>query len=109
MKAELKEDLIGEEIRKLYKEFGPVRTIKFFKLLGISKGDTLRELIVNGRLMLAIKLYKEKKISIGKASELAGISISEMIDTLSKFGLSSNISSEDFKESLRTARKLKFN
>ncbi|HIH17211.1 MAG TPA: hypothetical protein HA282_05135 [Nanoarchaeota archaeon] len=44
MKAELKEDLIGEEIRKLYKEFGPVRTIKFFKLLGISKGDTLREI-----------------------------------------------------------------
>ena len=82
---------------------------KFSKEENRSKGDTLRELIVNGRLMLAIKLYKEKKISIGKASELAGISISEMIDTLSKFGLSSNISSEDFKESLRTARKLKFN
>lgn len=44
MKAEIKEDLVGEGIRKLYKEFGPVRTIKFFKLLGVNKGDTLREI-----------------------------------------------------------------
>ena len=59
--------------------------------------------------MLAIKLYKEKKMGIGKATEIAGISISEFIDTLSKFGLSSNLSLEDFKESLRIVKKLKTN
>jgi len=80
---------------------------KFSKEENRSKGEALRELIVNGRLMLAIRLYKEKKISIGKASEIAGISISEMIDTLSRFGLNSNLTLEDFKESLRNVRKLK--
>ncbi len=70
-------------------------------------GEALRELIINGRIMIALNLYKEKRISMGKASEIAGISISEMIDTLSKFGLNSNLSLEDFKESLRYARKLK--
>ena len=80
---------------------------KFSKEENRSKGEALRELIVNGRLMLAIRWYKEKKISIGKASEIAGISISEMIDTLSRFGLNSNLTLEDFKESLRNVRKLK--
>ena len=80
---------------------------KFSKEENRSKGEALRELIVNGRLMLAIRLYKEKKISIGKASEIAGISISEMMDILSRFGLNSNLTLEDFKESLRNVRKLK--
>ena len=82
---------------------------KFSREENRSKGEALRELIVNGRIMIAIKLYKEKKISLGKASEIAGISISEMMDTLSKFGLNSNLTLEDFKESLRNARKLRSN
>lgn len=44
MKAEQKENLIEEGINQLYKEFGPVKTIKFFQLVGISRGDTLKEI-----------------------------------------------------------------
>ncbi|MEK6907184.1 MAG: UPF0175 family protein [Nanoarchaeota archaeon] len=79
---------------------------KFSREENRSRGGALRELISNGRVMIAIKLYKEKKISIGKASDIAGISISEMIDILSKFGLNSNLTLEDFKESLKIAKKL---
>ncbi len=44
MKAEQKENLMEEGVNQLYKEFGPVKTIKFFQLVGISRGDTLKEI-----------------------------------------------------------------
>lgn len=72
-----------------------------------SKGKALRELIENGRIMLAIKMYKEDKISLGKAAEVAGICISDMIDLLAKFGMGSNLTLEDFRESLKHAKKLR--
>jgi len=78
---------------------------EFSKEKGETKGEALRELLVNGRLMLAIKMYKKNKISIGKAAKIAGTCISEMIDILSEFGVKSNIAIEDYKESLITARK----
>ena len=82
---------------------------KFSKEEKISKGETLRELLLNGRLMLGIKLYKERKASIGKASEIAGVSMSKFMDNLSDFGLNSNLTLEDFKLSLINAKKLKLN
>ena len=82
---------------------------KFSKEEKISKGETLRELLLNGRLMLGIKLYKERKASIGKASEIAGVSVGKFMDNLSDFGLNSNLTLEDFKLSLINAKKLKLN
>ena len=80
---------------------------KFSKEEKISKGETLRKILLNGRIMLGIKLYKEKKASIGKSSEIAGVSISEFMDILAKFGLNSNLTLEDFKLSLINIKKLK--
>ena len=79
---------------------------KFSKEEKVSKGETLRKILLNGRLMLGIKLYKEKKMSIGKASEIAGISISKFMDILSNFGLNGNLTLEDFKLSLISTKKL---
>ncbi len=56
---------------------------------------------------MAIKMYKEKKISIGKAAEISGICMSDMIDLLAKLGVKSNLTLEDFRESLMHAKKLK--
>ncbi len=44
MKKELKENLVKRGVQTLYREFGPVKTVKFFQLVGINKGDTLREI-----------------------------------------------------------------
>ncbi|MEK6854121.1 MAG: UPF0175 family protein, partial [Nanoarchaeota archaeon] len=46
------------------------------------KSTILRELVELGKVYLAIREYKEGRISIGRASEIAGLSISEMIDLL---------------------------
>ena len=60
------------------------------KIAKESKEDVskaVREMVDLGRLMFAIENYKKGKASIGRAAELAGVSISEMIELLSEFGV----------------------
>lgn len=72
-----------------------------------SRGEVLRELLEEGRKMEAIRLYKEGKASIGKASRIAGISVSELMDLLAEFGVKSNLNLEDFRESLLHAKSVR--
>lgn len=44
---------------------------------------------------LAIKLFDEERISLGRAAKLAGLSVSEMIDTLGRHGIAVIRTSED--------------
>ena len=67
---------------------------------------SVRELVDLGRLMYAVESYKKGKVSIGKASELAGISISEIMDRLSDFGVKSDLTKEDYLEGLKNLRKV---
>lgn len=66
---------------------------------------SVRGLVDKGRLMYAVESYKNGKASLGKASELAGVSISEMIDILSEFGIKSNLEKEDYLKGLENIRK----
>ena len=70
------------------------------------KSTTVRELVELGKIYFAIMQYRENKISIGKAAELAGLTISEMVDLLSKLGIESNIELEDYLEGQKLAEKL---
>ena len=42
--ASLQSELMEKGIAVLYKELGPVQTIRFFQSLGISKGDSVKEI-----------------------------------------------------------------
>ena len=66
----------------------------------------VRELIENGRVYFAITQYVNRRASLGKTAEIAGISISEMMDILAKFGIKSNIEMEDYLEGIKVAEKL---
>lgn len=61
---------------------------------GISKA--VRELLELGRVHLAIEEYKKGTASLGKASKLAGVSISRMMDILAEFGVESNLDADDY-------------
>ena len=65
-----------------------------------SKGETLRQLLGEGRKMKAINSFKEENASLGAAAVIAGVTISEMMDLLGKYGVRSNLTAEDFQESL---------
>ena len=64
MKAEFKEDLLEEGVQTLYEEFGPAKTIKFFQLVGIQNGDTLKEIEE-----LTQKLSKEEALRLVRKAE----------------------------------------
>ncbi|MBI3588384.1 UPF0175 family protein [Candidatus Micrarchaeota archaeon] len=65
-----------------------------------SRGEILRQLLGEGRKMEALREYKGGKASLGKAASIAGTTISDFIDLLDEFGVHSNLTLEDFRESL---------
>ena len=70
------------------------------------KSTTVRELVELGRIYLAITQYQENKISIGRASEIAGLPISEMMDLISKAGIKSKLEIEDYLEGQQFAKEI---
>lgn len=70
------------------------------------KSTTVRELVELGKIYYAINQYRVGKISIGKSSEIAGLSISEMMDTLAEFGIKSRIEIEDYLEGKKLGEKI---
>ena len=57
------------------------------------------------KLYLAIMLYKERKISVGQAAKLAGLSLGDFMCELGKHKESfTNISVEELEEELRRIR-----
>ena len=70
------------------------------------KSTTVRNLVELGKIYFAIIQYKENRISIGKAAEIAGLTISEIMDLLSKLGLKSNLDLADYLESRKFAEEV---
>lgn len=68
--------------------------------------DTVRELVDMGRIMLAIERYKKSEASIEKASKIAGVSLSRMMDLLKDFGVEANMEYEDYLSGLRNIKKV---
>lgn len=64
-----------------------------------------RELVELGRIMLAIEKYKKAEVSLEKASNIAGVSISKMMDILCEYGIEANLEYEDYLRSLKMLRK----
>jgi len=53
------------------------------------------------RKLIALELFREKKISLGKASEIAGLSVDEMISLLKEKEIPLNYSVENFEKDLK--------
>ena len=73
------------------------------------KGDVskaVRELVYKGRVMLAVERYKKEQVSLGRAAELAGLSVGQMITTLAEFGVECNLKKEDYLLGLENLRKV---
>lgn len=55
---------------------------------------------------LAVSLYAERKISLGKAVELSGMDYSSFLELLGDFGVYLDYDEEDFANDLKTIRRL---
>lgn len=68
--------------------------------------ELLEESIKNWKIDRATNLYKEYKISLSEAAKMAELSVGDMMDVLVKKGVKSDLTVEEYKESLLTAFKL---
>ncbi|HEY7214670.1 MAG TPA: UPF0175 family protein [Thermoanaerobaculia bacterium] len=66
----------------------------------------VRDLIGRGRVFLGLERYRQGKASLSKAAELAGVSVSEMMDLLAAHGIPADLGVEDYRESLLTLREV---
>ena len=66
----------------------------------------VRDLVTRGRILLAVEKYKKGEASLGKAAEVAGLPVGQMITLLEEFGVRSRIDREDYRHSLANLAKL---
>jgi predicted HTH domain antitoxin len=68
---------------------------------------TVRDLVTRGRVLLAVEKYRAGEVSLGKAAELAGLSVGQMMNTLADFGVESRIEKEDYLQGVQSITKIR--
>lgn len=66
----------------------------------------VRDLVTRGRLLLAVEKYKKGEASLGKAAEVAGLPVGQMMTLLGEFGVRTRIDQEDYRQSLENLAKV---
>ena len=65
----------------------------------------VRDMVTRGRVLFAMERYKKGEASLGRAAQLAGISVGQMMTLLTEFGVQSRIEDEDYLQGLAAIRK----
>jgi predicted HTH domain antitoxin len=65
----------------------------------------VRDMVSRGRVLFAMERYKKGDASLGRAAELAGVPVGQMMTLLTEFGVQSRIEDEDYLQGLAAIRK----
>jgi predicted HTH domain antitoxin len=60
----------------------------------------VRDLVTRGRTLLAVEKYKNGEASLGRAAEIAGIPVGQMMLLLREYGVKSNLEEDDYRKSI---------
>ena len=60
----------------------------------------VRDMVTRGRLLLGVERYKKGEASLGRAAELAGIPVGQMMTLLTEFGVESRVEEDDYLQGL---------
>jgi predicted HTH domain antitoxin len=66
----------------------------------------VRDLVSRGRILLAVERYKKGEASLGKAANLAGLPVGQMMTVLTEFGIESRLEKEDYLQGLQNLAKV---
>ncbi len=66
----------------------------------------VRDMVARGRILLAVERYKKGEASLGKAAELAGLPLGQMMTILAEFGVESRLEKEDYLHGLQNLQKV---
>jgi predicted HTH domain antitoxin len=67
---------------------------------------TVRDMVTRGRVLLAVEKYRNGEASLGRASELAGLPVGQMMTVLEEFGVDSRIEKEEYLQGLNNLEKV---
>jgi len=65
----------------------------------------VRDMVTRGRILLAVERYKKGEASLGRAAELAGVAVGQMMTILTEFGVENRIQDDDYLQGLESLRK----
>lgn len=66
----------------------------------------VRDMVTRGRILFAVERYKKGEASLGKAAELAGLPLGQMMTILAEFGVESRLEKEDYLQGLQNLQKV---
>ena len=66
----------------------------------------VRDMVTRGRILLAVERYKKGEASLGRAAELAGVPVGQMMTILVEFGVESRLEKEDYLQGLQNMQKV---
>jgi predicted HTH domain antitoxin len=66
----------------------------------------VRDLVTRGRVLLAVEKYRKGEASLGKAAQVAGLPVGQMMTLLGGFAVRAKIDQEDYRQSLENLAKV---
>ncbi len=73
---------------------------------GSDLSKAVRDMVTRGRILLAVERYKKGEASLGRAAELAGVPVGQMMSILVEFGVESRLEKEDYLQGLQNLQKV---
>jgi len=73
---------------------------------GSDLSKAVRDMVTRGRILLAVERYKKGEASLGRATELAGVPLVQMMTILMEFGVESRLEKEDYLQGLKNLQKV---
>ena len=81
---------------------------RFMEEEGLDKSTAIRQILEIGvnewKKKRAIELYRQEKITLWKASQIAGISLREMLEELNRLRIPIHVTAKDIEEDLKAAK-----
>jgi len=73
---------------------------------GSDLSKAVRDMVTRGRILLAVERYKKGEASLGRAAELAGVPLGQMMTILTEFGVESRLEKEDYLQGIKNLQKV---
>ena len=73
---------------------------------GSDLSKAVRDMVTRGRILLAVERYKKGEASLGRAAELAGVPVGQMMTILTEFGVESRLEQDDYLQGLKNLQKV---
>lgn len=73
----------------------------------IDESTAIRQLLALGAEEYAVELFRQGKITLNEAAELAGVTLRQMVDTLQRHGVRGNVRLDQQRKALVFVKSLK--